>query len=118
MTTISDLTPAECPFCLIVRGEAPATVVHRWHNALAVVPLELVIEGHLIVFPTLHVADFAEDPHLTGWVMELASRLARPPANIITSAGREATQTIRHLHLHIVPRAFGDGLALPWTVAS
>jgi histidine triad (HIT) family protein len=37
------------------------------------------------------------------------------PCNIITSVGAEATQTVFHLHLHVVPRRFGDGLALPWT---
>lgn len=109
---------AECPFCAIVRGEGPATVAHRWDDALAIVPLNPVNDGHLLVIPHVHVADFAADPRLAGRLMELAALLARPPANIITSAGPEATQTIRHLHLHIVPRAFGDGLALPWTVAS
>lgn len=34
---------------------------------------------------------------------------------IITSIGANATQTVRHTHLHVVPRRPGDGLALPWT---
>ncbi|MFI0712504.1 HIT domain-containing protein [Streptomyces inhibens] len=37
--------------------------------------------------------------------------------NVITSRGPSATQTIRHLHIHLVPRADGDGLLLPWTAA-
>ncbi len=40
------------------------------------------------------------------------------PCNLITSAGREATQTVFHLHIHVVPRRDGDGLALPWTPAA
>lgn len=38
-----------------------------------------------------------------------------PAANIITSRGSAATQTVYHLHLHVVPRREGDGLGLPWT---
>lgn len=38
-----------------------------------------------------------------------------PDANIITSKGSLATQTVFHLHVHLVPRAAGDGLPLPWT---
>jgi diadenosine tetraphosphate (Ap4A) HIT family hydrolase len=36
-------------------------------------------------------------------------------ANIITSIGPAASQTVMHTHLHIVPRTEGDGLHLPWT---
>jgi histidine triad (HIT) family protein len=35
--------------------------------------------------------------------------------NIITSMGEYATQTVFHLHVHIVPRRLNDGLHLPWT---
>ena len=118
MTTITTTVgqPEPCPFCRIVRGETQATIVQRWTDAIAFVPLNPVVDGHVLVVPHLHVVDFADDPYTAAITMRRAATLARPPANIITSAGPEATQTIRHLHLHIVPRAFGDGLALPWTV--
>jgi diadenosine tetraphosphate (Ap4A) HIT family hydrolase len=35
--------------------------------------------------------------------------------NLITSDGAAATQTVKHLHVHIVPRRDGDGLTLPWS---
>jgi histidine triad (HIT) family protein len=35
--------------------------------------------------------------------------------NFITSAGKAATQSVMHLHIHIVPRQEGDGLLLPWS---
>jgi hypothetical protein len=35
--------------------------------------------------------------------------------NLITSVGADATQSVRHLHIHVVPRREGDGLMLPWS---
>ncbi|MFF7190542.1 HIT family protein [Streptomyces sp. NPDC008222] len=111
------MTNQPCPFCEIVTGRAPATIIREWPNALAIVPLNPVVEGHTLVIPKLHVADFVEAPVTAGETMRRASDLAAElggPMNLITSKGREATQSVFHLHLHLVPRAEDDGLALPW----
>jgi histidine triad (HIT) family protein len=104
-----------CMFCAIIAGDEPATVVRRWPLAWAIVPRRPVVDGHLLVIPTRHVRDVSEDPWVSAMTMRAAAELAVPPCNIITSAGSEATQSVFHLHLHIVPRAENDGLALPWT---
>ena len=66
-----------------------------------------------------HITDALDDPEATGHVMEAAATYARTrwvgPCNLITSVGTSATQTVFHLHVHIVPRHPGDGLKLPWT---
>jgi histidine triad (HIT) family protein len=105
-----------CPFCEIIAGRAPATVVQEWDDAVAIVPLNPVTEGHLLVVPKRHVADFGADPDVSAAVMYRAALLAGgdQPMNLITSRGRAATQSVFHLHLHLVPRAPRDGLALPW----
>lgn len=103
-----------CPFCEIVAGTAPATFVRRWPDAVAIVPLGPVVDGHVLVIPTAHVADATEDPVVSAAVMARAAEIATPPCNLITSAGVEATQSVFHLHVHVVPRAVDDGLALPW----
>jgi histidine triad (HIT) family protein len=54
------------------------------------------------------------DPAVSAAAMRAASELAVAPCNLITSAGREATQSVFHLHLHVVPRRENDRLALPW----
>ena len=105
----------ECPFCEIVAGRAPAEIFHQWDDALAIVPLNPVVDGHLLVIPKVHVADVGHDPEISAATMRRAAELAASQwCNIITSRGRVATQSVFHLHLHLVPRAENDGLALPW----
>lgn len=111
-----------CPFCSIARGRAPGVIVHEWPDAIAFVPLNPVTPGHVLVVPRTHVAEFTEDPEVSAAAMRRAAELAvilDPIAeyNVITSAGPHATQTIDHLHLHLVPRRDRDGLGLPWRPA-
>lgn len=108
--------PVNCPFCgRIERGEYDYD--DRW--SVAFQPLNPVVPGHFLVVPRKHVAHALESPGSAGKAMELAGYLANQmgleSANFITSAGRDATQTIFHLHVHLVPRREGDGLTLPWT---
>lgn len=107
-----------CPFCAINTGQAPAEFVREWSDAFAIVPLRPVTEGHVLVIPKTHVTDFAENPDVTGATAKRAAQLCRDldlvHANLITSRGMYATQSVFHLHVHLVPRAQNDGLALPW----
>jgi histidine triad (HIT) family protein len=109
-----------CVFCQIVNGRAPAEVLHRWGGAIAITPLNPVTPGHVLVIPRKHVEHFASAPLVTCQVVAHAASYARNVGgsfNLITSAGRAATQTVFHLHVHLVPRHPGDGLALPWDPA-
>ena len=107
---------SDCPFCQRIKA---GRYDDRCPDAVTFEPLNPVTLGHRLVVPTVHVADALEDPHITGLVMEYAAEIASlyeaDPCNLITSVGRDATQTVFHLHVHIVPRRSGDGLALPWT---
>ncbi|MFJ3283286.1 HIT family protein [Streptomyces halstedii] len=111
--------PADCVFCAIAAGTAPATVLRAWDDAIAFKPRGGVNDGHTLVIPRTHVADWIENPAITGAIAtraaELAQELGLAVGNLITSAGEEATQTVFHLHLHLVPRQRNDGLPLPWT---
>lgn len=108
-----------CVFCRIIAGDEPAHTIAHWPEAIAIVPLKPVVDGHFLVIPRAHVPDAAADPLLAGVTAvraaELANRLVDGDFNLMTSVGANATQTIRHLHWHIVPRRPGDGLALPWS---
>jgi histidine triad (HIT) family protein len=105
-----------CVFCgRIERGE------YEWedHYAVSFPPLDPVTPGHMLVVPKAHVRDALEHPMTTGRAFSFASAVAGmlglESANLITSAGAAATQTVFHLHVHIVPRVEGDGVILPWT---
>ncbi|GAA2509384.1 hypothetical protein GCM10010406_52280 [Streptomyces thermolineatus] len=107
-----------CVFCSIAAGLAPAVVVREWGDALAIRPRSGgVNEGHVLVLPRAHVEDAGTDPDVTAAVMRRAAELMAeyPAANLITSKGAEATQSVYHLHVHVVLRRAGDGLPLPWT---
>ncbi len=87
-------------------------------NIICIEPLNPVVPGHRIVIPREHVRDFSENPEVTGRVMERAAHHAKEiggDMNLITSKGPWATQSVFHLHVHLVPRQEGDGLKLPWT---
>lgn len=118
MTAESPEIVPPCVFCAIAAGEAPATVVDDQLGTIAVVPLNPVTNGHVIVLPRRHVVDFTQDPGVTAMVCAAAADLAARLGgsyNLITSKGVEATQSVFHLHVHLVPRHEGDGLPLPWT---
>jgi histidine triad (HIT) family protein len=106
----------DCLFCAIVAGDLPAEIVRTWRHAIAFVPLNPVVTGHLLVIPKEHAADAGESSAISAITMQAASALVSelPACNIITSKGREATQSVFHLHLHVIPRSANDGLALPW----
>lgn len=104
-----------CVFCDIVSGRAPAEVMNIWPDALAIIPLGPVTPGHVLVLPRRHVTDATTDPEVTAATMRRAAEIASWPSNIITSVGGPATQTVFHLHVHVVPRREGDGLMLPWS---
>lgn len=112
------MTSVPCVFCDIVAGRAPAYIVERGPGWTAFTPLNPVTPGHTLVVPTQHVEHFTENAMVTALVVRAAAVLAAKMGgdmNLITSKGPSATQTVKHLHIHLVPRAPGDGLVLPWT---
>lgn len=107
---------SDCVFCgRIGRGEFDDG------DAFAVTfrPLKPVGPGHRLFVPRVHVADALEDPMVTAMTVrfaaEWAGRQGLGALNLITSRGPEATQSVFHLHWHLLPRLQHDGLALPWT---
>lgn len=107
---------ADCSFCDRIAG---AMFDYCDDRSVAFQPLNPVTPGHFLVVPRFHVRNALDGPVQLGHAMRFAALLAEDmgltDCNFISSAGQLATQTVSHLHVHVVPRREGDGLALPWT---
>lgn len=113
----------ECDFCRIVSGEDQADLIYEDESTLAFVPLAPAVRGHTLVMPKRHVVDLLDaTDELLGQVISTTRRLAaairdalNPEGfNFITSSGKAATQTVFHLHVHIVPRWSHDRMDDIW----
>ena len=114
----------ECPFCGIASGRDYAVeMVLNEDGVVAFFPKAPAVLGHTLVIPSAHI------PQIEGLDQETASRLAiatqrvaaaiktaLQPAglNIVQSNGKAATQTVPHLHIHVVPRHPKDDLGDFW----
>jgi histidine triad (HIT) family protein len=116
---------SDCIFCRIVAKEIPATVVHEDEHTLAFMDIGQVNPGHVLVAVKKHAENiFALDDAQAGAVFRSAARVARAiraafepqGLSVYQANGKVAGQTVFHLHLHLVPRYEGDGMALTWPV--
>ncbi|WP_336669867.1 HIT domain-containing protein [Tsukamurella sp. USMM236] len=113
---------AQCVFCAIVAGEAPAAIVAETDEVIAFLDVRPMSEGHTLVVPKRHAARLADLAADDGARMfALGHRLARAArdgevradgVNLVVNDGRAAFQTVDHVHLHVIPRFAGDKRAV------
>jgi histidine triad (HIT) family protein len=109
---------ADCLFCRIAAKAVPAALVHEDADVVAFEDIAPQAPVHLLVIPRRHIASAAElgeaDGPLLGRMFAVAGRLARECGvaetgfRLVTNAGRDARQSVMHLHLHVLGgRPFG-----------
>ncbi len=108
---------AGCPFCAIVAGDAPAHRVAETPACTAFLDVRPVFPGHVLVVPRVHRATFADlAADEIGPLFALAQSLARALEPATGSEGTfvalndRVSQSVAHVHVHVVPRRRGDGL--------
>lgn len=108
---------AECVFCAIVAGTTPAFVVADTADGVAFLDTRPVFKGHVLVVPRSHVPVLIDlDPDLVGPFFQLVRRLAAAVETGLGAGGtfvamnNRVSQSVPHLHAHVVPRTKGDGL--------
>lgn len=107
--------PTDCIFCAIAQGREAASVVTRERGLVAFLDTRPVFKGHVLVVPEEHAADLAALADIAP-LFTLVRRLALAIPRALNAQGAfvavndRVSQSVPHLHAHVVPRSKGDGL--------
>jgi histidine triad (HIT) family protein len=117
----------ECVFCRILRGEIPAQRVHEDDACVAILDINPVAPGHVLVLPREHHETWLDLPDALADRLARASRVVARAAvaaagaegfNLLANNKRCSGQAIPHVHLHVIPRKEGDGVRFQWPAKS
>ena len=107
----------DCVFCRIVAGEVPAHWVYEDPVTVAFLDARPVFKGHVLVVPRQHYETLGDLPPAgVGPLFEPVRQLsvAVPAAlgaqGTFVALNNVVSQSVPHLHVHVVPRTRGDGL--------
>ncbi len=108
---------AGCVFCAIVAGDVAADLVLADDDFVAFLDTRPVFKGHTLLVPRAHLDTLPDLPaSLRDPFLALAQRLALAVKQALGAQGsfvavnNTVSQSVPHLHLHVVPRTKGDGL--------
>jgi len=109
--------PPSCLFCDIARGEAQAARVLETGSVVAFLDHRPLFPGHCLVIPREHVETLGDLPgSLTAPLFDAAAAVARAVEAGLGADGsfvavnNRVSQSVPHLHVHVVPRKKKDGL--------
>jgi histidine triad (HIT) family protein len=106
-----------CIFCQIASGKAHAFIVYEDHQSVAFLDLHPLFPGHVLLCPREHFETLPDLPaNMAGPIMLTTQLLARAVQSALDAEGtfiavnNRVSQTVPHLHIHVVPRRRRDGL--------
>ncbi|MFF0813930.1 HIT family protein [Rhodococcus sp. NPDC003318] len=109
--------PGDCAFCEVVAGRAPAHLVYEDDDTVAFLDQRPVFPGHVLLVPRVHVRVLEDLPaDLVSPVFGVVQRISTAVTAALGAQGsfvamnNVVSQSVPHLHVHIVPRTKGDGL--------
>ncbi|SHJ43435.1 HIT family protein [Parasporobacterium paucivorans] len=112
-----------CIFCKIANGDIPTYQLYENEDFRVIFDAAPATRGHALILPKNHYADIFEADEVTvAKAFALAKQMAEvmrnvlgcDGINIIQNNGREAGQTVFHLHVHLIPRYEGQEKILTW----
>ncbi|WP_432831646.1 HIT family protein [Dactylosporangium sp. CA-092794] len=108
---------SDCLFCSIASGATPGFVVAETPTAAAFLDIRPVFKGHVLVVPKAHIVtlsdlDPADIPDYFGFVQRVtrAVETGLSAGGSFVAINNRVSQSVAHLHTHVVPRTKGDGL--------
>ena len=108
---------ADCLFCAAVAGSLPVTEVYSSPSVLAFLDHRPVFKGHVLVVPRVHVVTLADLPaddvapyFLDVQRLAVAVEAGLGAGGTFVALNNKVSQSVPHLHTHVVPRTKGDGL--------
>ena len=122
-TGISAMKKDDCIFCRIANGEIPSNTVYEDEYFRAILDLSPAAKGHTLILPKDHFDDlFDADEAVLERLLKTAQKIGAgmkrylncDGINVVQNNGAAAGQTVRHLHVHLIPRYEGDGQMVTW----
>ena len=111
------MPPPHCLFCQIAQGQTPAARVLESETVIAFLDHRPLFPGHCLVIPREHVDTLGDLPRpLTAPLFDAATAVARAleaglgADGTFVAINNRVSQSVPHLHVHVVPRRRGDGL--------
>ena len=113
----------DCIFCKIANGEIPSKTLYEDGDFRVILDLGPATRGHALILPREHADNLYELPEDTAaQVFVLAKKMATKMTeklhcdglNIVQKNGEAAGQTVRHFHMHLIPRFKDDGVGVTW----
>jgi len=112
-----------CIFCKIANGEIPTREIYNDSDFRVILDMNPATKGHALILPKVHADSLFDLPDdVAAKVLPLAKKLSTKMAaslncqgvNLVQNNGEVAGQTVKHFHLHIIPRYADDGQSILW----
>lgn len=109
----------DCIFCKIIKGEIPSHKIYEDEKTYALLDINPSTKGHTLIIPKKHYENTLETPDdelceiiktTKMLAKKIKQKLNADGINIMNANGKEAQQSVMHMHFHIVPRYKDDDL--------
>ncbi len=117
----------DCIFCKIANGVIPAAALYEDDDFKVILDAGPASKGHALILPKQHYQDLCElDETVGARVLGLAAKLGKAMKsglgcagfNLVQNNGEAAGQTVKHFHMHIIPRYEGGPEMVAWKPGS